>query len=93
LNARPFGEWLKKEGFNIVKPTARQQEGHFVNFLNLGRDARGRCRVLATNQEFERVVKAAGFEGDVFTIDFSDITAMAGGAHCATQVLRAPWTG
>jgi arginine deiminase len=86
----PFGEWLKKEGYNIIKATTKQQEGYFINFLNLGRDNHGKCRVLAINDEFEKVVKAHGFNGHVETIDFSEITAMYGGAHCATQVLRRP---
>jgi arginine deiminase len=86
----PFGAWLKKEGWNVVPVSLKQQEGYFVNFLNLGRDARGKPRILAVQEDVEKVVKAHGFGGTVATLDFAEITAMCGGARCATQVLRRP---
>lgn len=83
----PFGEWLKKEKFTTVKATFPQQEGYFLNLLHLGKK-NGRSQILAINPEVEKCVKEAGFDGDVKYIDFSPITSMYGGVHCASQCLR-----
>ena len=86
----PFGQWLKKEGYKVVKASFKQQEGYFLNLVHLGKDGAGRNRLLAINPEVESCIKRAGYQGDVYTIDFSPITTMYGGAHCATQILRRP---
>nr|AMQ24260.1 arginine deiminase [Trichomonadida sp. LN-2016a] len=84
----PFGEWLKREKFTVVPATHKQQEGYFINLLHLGKDDNGKDRVFTINPEVERAIKEHGFDGKVFNIDFSPITTMYGGAHCASQVLR-----
>jgi arginine deiminase len=88
--AMPFGAWLKKEGFTIVKASHQQQARYFLNFLHLGRDKHGHNKILAINPDVEHAIRDAGFVGRIETIDFGPITAMYGGVHCATQVLRKP---
>lgn len=88
VNRQPFGSWLKKEGFSVVKVSFKQQEEYVLNLLHLGRNAQGKDRLLTINRDVEKLIKAHGYDGYVHCIDFSAITAMYGGAHCATQVLR-----
>ena len=87
----PFGQWLKKEGFTVVEATNKQQEEYFINLLHLGKDKNGNNKVFTINPDVENAIRKAGFKGDVFYQDFAQITAMYGGAHCATQVLRTPF--
>jgi arginine deiminase len=89
LKPVPFGKWLTKEGFAVVKASERQQKEFFLNVLHLGKNKEGKNRLLATNPEVEKALHAHGFIGDCETIDFGPITAMCGGVHCASQVLRA----
>ena len=84
----PFGKWLTKEKFNVVKATFKQQEGYFINLLHLGRNSAGKSRILSINPDVEKELKRVGFDGSVHYIDFSPITSMYGGVHCASQVLR-----
>ena len=84
----PFGKWLKKEGFEVVEASFKQQEDYFINLLHLGKTALGKDRLFAINPEVEKSLKEHGYDGEVFYMDFSEITAMYGGAHCASQVLR-----
>jgi N-dimethylarginine dimethylaminohydrolase len=85
-----FGEWLKKEKYTIVRASHEQQAEYFLNFLHLGKNGDGKGTILAINPEVERAVSQAGFVGKVQTIEFGPITAMYGGVHCATQLLRKP---
>ncbi|KAH0785903.1 Amidinotransferase family protein [Histomonas meleagridis] len=84
----PFGKWLKDEKFTVVKATFKQQEDYFINLLHLGRDKYGKNLVLAINKDVEKAVNEVGFNGKVTYLDFSPITSMYGGVHCASQVLR-----
>lgn len=86
----PFGQWLKKEKFEVVEATFKQQEDYFINLLHLGKTAMGKDRVFAINPDVEKELIKHGFDGHVYYMDFSPITAMYGGAHCASQVLRSP---
>ncbi|OHT06876.1 Amidinotransferase family protein [Tritrichomonas foetus] len=88
-HSMPFGKWLQKEKFTVVKASFKQQEGYFLNLLHLGRNNSGKSQILAINPDVEKAVKDVGFNGDVTYIDFSPITSMYGGVHCASQVLRA----
>jgi arginine deiminase len=90
LKPLPFGEWLRKEKYTVVRASHKQQADYFLNFLHLGKDKDGHGTILAINPDVERAVRDAGFVGRVETIDFKPITAMCGGVHCATQVLRKP---
>ena len=85
----PFGKWLKDEGFEVVEANFKQQEGYFLNLLHLGKNKQKKDIVLAINPDVEKALKEHGFDGEVHYLDFSEITSMYGGAHCASQVLRA----
>lgn len=84
----PFGQWLKKEKFEVVEASFKRQEDYFINLLHLGKNASGKDRIFSINPEVEGALKDKGFDGEVFYLDFSQITSMYGGAHCASQVLR-----
>nr|AMQ24251.1 arginine deiminase [Lacusteria cypriaca] len=88
--AMPFGQWLKKEGFEVIEASFKQQEEYFINLLHLGKNAKGKDIVFSINPEVESSLRKRGFDGEVHYLDFSPITAMYGGAHCASQVLRSP---
>jgi arginine deiminase len=84
----PFGSWLKKEGYSVVKTSLSQQENYFMNNVTLGRDSCGKMKLFATNPSVEGLLVRHGFDGKVFSTDFSPIKSMYGGVHSATQVLR-----
>lgn len=86
----PFGRWLREEGFEVVEANFKQQEDYFLNLLHLGKNKQKKDIVFAINPEVEGELKKHGFDGEVHYLDFSEITAMYGGAHCASQVLRTP---
>lgn len=84
----PFGKFLENEGFKVIKCTLEQQESHFPNFLNLGKDSHGRVKIITSNKDFKEVMKENDANTDVFFIDFSTITSMSGGPHSSAFVLR-----
>jgi arginine deiminase len=84
----PFGKWLKQQGYTIVMASLAQQRDYFTNNLNLGRDSNGKMRLFVTNPDVERLLRKSGFDGQVYSTDFSAIRSMSGGVHSATQVLR-----
>jgi arginine deiminase len=83
-----FGKWLSSEGYTVLKTTLEQHENYFTNNLTLGRDSGGKMKVFATNPGVEGFLRKHGFDGQVFSTDFSAIKSMSGGVHRATQVLR-----
>ena len=87
VSQTPFGQWLKKENFTVVKASFKQQEGYFLNLLHLGKK-NGKNQILAINPEVESACKKFGFNGDITYLNFEPITSMYGGVHCASQVLR-----
>ena len=84
----PFGQWLKKEKIDVIEATFKQQEDYFINLLHLGKNSKNKDIIFAINPEVQNQLKKVGFEGEVHYLDFSPITSMYGGAHCASQVLR-----
>jgi hypothetical protein len=90
LKPLPFGSWLRKEKDVIVRESHQQQAKYFLNFLHLRRDTNGHSRILATHPDVEAAIRDAGFVGRVEIIEVGPITAMYGGVHCSTQVLRGP---
>jgi N-dimethylarginine dimethylaminohydrolase len=85
---QPFGRWLQKEGYHVVPISRQQQEEYFTSNLTLGRNSVGKMKLFVTNPEVEKLLKEYGFDGTVYSMDFSAITSMAGGVHSVTQVLR-----
>jgi arginine deiminase len=85
----PFGEWLRKEKWVVVKATQQQQQAdYFVNVLHLGRDPAGKGKLLTMNADVEKALRQHGFDGKVTTVDFSGIAAMYGGVRCSAQAFR-----
>lgn len=86
----PFGKWLRNEGFTIVMASLEQQSQKFLSILHLGKDEKGKSKILSINPDLGKTLRRHGFDGNVLFMDFSPIIAMYGGAHSSTQVLRAP---
>lgn len=85
----PFGKWLRKEGFTVVLASEAQQKNYFLNLLHLGKDSHGISKIMTIHPDVEKTLKKYGFKAEVIYLDdFSPITAMYGGIHCSTQVLR-----
>jgi arginine deiminase len=87
---RPFGDWLKREGYTIVMATIEEQRDYFMSNLTLGRNSKGRTKLLVTNPKVENLLRRHGFDGDIGCVDFSPIRSMYGGVHSASQILRRP---
>jgi arginine deiminase len=84
----PFGKWMKQQGYTVVMASLAQQREYFTNNLPLGRDSTGKMRLFVTNPKVEPLLRSHGFDGRVYSMDFSAIQSMSGGVHSATQVLR-----
>ncbi|KAK2964266.1 arginine deiminase [Blattamonas nauphoetae] len=81
-----FSEYLKARGYHVISIPARLQLILGVNVLNLGKG-----NVCCTNEETARIIIADGhFKGSIYVVPFDEITAMNGGVHCATFVVRHP---
>lgn len=84
--ARPdveFSALLKEWGWNIVPITPQEQLEYGCNVLNLGNG-----RLISTEAKSARRVATQDFVTSVEHIDFSAVTAMYGGVHCASQVVH-----
>lgn len=82
-----FSEYLRENGFHIIELPSAFQEDFGINFVSMGNGKliaihRPSAELIAADPVFQ----ANG--GEVENIDFSGVTKMFGGAHCATQVFR-----
>lgn len=84
----PFGQFLTKEGFKVIKCNLKQQSEYMNNFINLGKDSHGVPKILTSNPELQQVLKANNVTANCYDIDFNAITAMSGGPRSTTFVLR-----
>lgn len=79
-----FSAFLLATGFTIIPVTVEEQLEYGCNVLNLGSG-----RIISTERNSaRRIVTHAGFSGTVEFLDFSAVTAMYGGVHCCSQVVR-----
>jgi arginine deiminase len=79
-----FSAFLISRGFTIIPVTAEEQLEYGCNVLNLGGS-----RLVSTEAESaRRIATHPAFNGTVEYLDFSAVTAMYGGVHCASQVVR-----
>ncbi|KAI5513785.1 amidinotransferase family [Trichomonas vaginalis G3] len=85
----PFGKFLVKEGFKVVKCSMKQQAEYVPNFINLGKDSHGKARILINNTELQTLLKANDVNINCYDIDFAAISSMSGGPRSSTFVLRA----
>jgi arginine deiminase len=87
---RPFGEWLKREGYTVVMATIQEQRNYFMSNLTLGRSTKGRPKLFLTNPKVENLLRRHGLDCDIGYVDFSPICSMYGGVHSASQLFRRP---
>lgn len=79
-----FSQYLRDAGFNLVLVGREHSMQYGCNVLNLGDSV-----VLASHAETARqLVRCPAFHGRVQVVDFADVTAMYGGLHCSSQVVR-----
>jgi arginine deiminase len=79
-----FSRYLRDAGFSIVPISREHSLQYGCNVLNLGDSV-----VLASHAESARhLVRCPAFHGRVQVVDFADVTAMYGGLHCSSQVVR-----
>jgi arginine deiminase len=78
-----FEDFLKDEGYNIVKFTVEDQANYFPNFLNIGNGV-----ILACNQNVAKYVADNKINVKVVDVNFEAVTKMYGALHCASQVFR-----
>lgn len=79
-----FSAFLLSRGFTIIPVTAEEQLEYGCNILNLGNG-----RLISTEAESaRRIATHPAFTGNVEFLNFSAVTAMYGGVHCASQVVQ-----
>lgn len=79
-----FSTFLLSRGFTIIPVTAEEQLEYGCNVLNLGNG-----RLISTEAESaRRIAMHPAFTGTVEYLNFSAVTAMYGGVHCASQVVQ-----
>lgn len=79
-----FSAFLLSRGFTIIPVTAEEQLEYGCNVLNLGNG-----RLVSTETESaRRIATHPAFTGTVEYLNFSAVTAMYGGVHCASQVVQ-----
>lgn len=79
-----FSEYVREQGFNIIEVSGKDQLEYGCNILNLGNS-----HIIATEQNTSRsIASSPHFKGTVEYLDFSGVTCMYGGVHCASQVVR-----
>jgi len=78
-----FEEFLKSEGFRILKVSHDDQMEYIINFLNIGNNT-----IIAVNLKLKQVLEDFGSRVIVDYIEFGHIKRMYGACHCATQVFR-----
>lgn len=78
-----FSEYMRREGYEIIAMTQKQQEAYGLNYLNLGNSY-----ILSPNESAARtMLENKAFRGDVQVLDYSGMTTMYGSLHCCSQVL------
>lgn len=80
-----FYEYLSKYNrLKIIIIPSRLQVNFGCNVLNLGNN-----QVLCTNEETARLILQSGlYTGGIVVVPFDSITAMNGGLHCSTFIIR-----
>eukprot|EP00242_Pyramimonas_sp_CCMP2087_P016823 CAMPEP_0198212218 /NCGR_PEP_ID=MMETSP1445-20131203/25587_1 /TAXON_ID=36898 /ORGANISM="Pyramimonas sp., Strain CCMP2087" /LENGTH=519 /DNA_ID=CAMNT_0043886617 /DNA_START=215 /DNA_END=1774 /DNA_ORIENTATION=- len=79
-----FSRYLKENGFHIIELTRDEQLQYGCNVLNLGDG-----NVISCHREASRkIIMDPHFKGRMQVVPFESITAMYGGLHCSSQVVR-----
>lgn len=79
-----FSGFMREKGFEIITVSGEEQLRYGCNALNLGGG-----HIMSIEQNVaRRIASHEHFDGDVHLVDFSGVTCMYGGVHCASQVVR-----
>ena len=78
-----FSQYLKNRGFNIIPVSGEDQLNYGCNLLNVGD---GNIISIEKNTA-RKIALSPHFNGTIEFLDFSGVTAMYGGVHCASQVI------
>lgn len=78
-----FAGFMRERGFNIIRVSGNEQLNYGCNVLNMGAG-----RIISIEKETaRRIACSPHFQGTVEFLDFSAVTCMYGGVHCASQVV------
>lgn len=78
-----FSKYMKDKGYDIISVPGKEQLNYGCNALNLGNGY-----IISIEKNTARLIsRAACFSGTVEYLDFSAVTSMYGGVHCASQVV------
>eukprot|EP00123_Amoebidium_parasiticum_P010375 comp20064_c0_seq1/m.24674 comp20064_c0_seq1/g.24674 ORF comp20064_c0_seq1/g.24674 comp20064_c0_seq1/m.24674 type:complete len:447 (-) comp20064_c0_seq1:212-1552(-) len=79
-----FSKYVQDEGYTIIPVPGEWQLKYGCNALNLGNN-----KILCVHDDTARLIaRSKAFKGKVQVLNFSDVTAMYGAVHCASQVVR-----
>ncbi|PXF43088.1 Arginine deiminase [Gracilariopsis chorda] len=78
-----FSSFMRENGFTIIPVTDEEQLSYGCNILNLGN---GDVISIERNTA-RRIACSKAFKGTIEYLDFTAVTCMYGGVHCATQVV------
>eukprot|EP00177_Eucheuma_denticulatum_P005686 GFKZ01010355.1.p1 GENE.GFKZ01010355.1~~GFKZ01010355.1.p1 ORF type:complete len:474 (+),score=74.17 GFKZ01010355.1:170-1591(+) len=78
-----FSSFMRERGYNIIEISGEEQLNYGCNVLNMGAG-----RIISIEKETaRRIACSPHFQGTVEYLDFSAVTCMYGGVHCASQVV------
>ena len=79
-----FSEYVRSQGYEIVEITGKDQLKYGCNVLNLGKGD-----IISIEKHSARqIAQSEKFTGIIEYLDFSGVTSMYGGVHCASQVIQ-----
>lgn len=78
-----FATYMTDQGFKIIPVSGEEQLNYGCNILNLG----GGNIISIEKNTARRIASSSNFRGTVEYLDFSPVTSMYGGVHCASQVV------
>lgn len=78
-----FSSFMKENGFTIIPVTDQEQLDYGCNVLNLGDGD----VISIERKTARRIACSKAFKGTIEYLDFTAVTCMYGGVHCATQVV------
>lgn len=78
-----FSQYMQDRGYKIIPVSGEEQLKYGCNVLNVGEG-----NIISIEKSTaRRIASSPHFHGTVEFMDFSAVTSMYGGVHCATQVV------
>lgn len=79
-----FSQYMRDQGYTIITVSSEEQLNYGCNVLNLGA-----ANIISIEKATaRRIASSPHFKGTVEFLDFSAVTSMYGGVHCASQVVE-----